>query len=247
VRPVALRFTGRDATSGVARCTAPTYAGPDGVAAPVRGACTDVAGNVSPPATFPLSYDGTVPAIRLRAIPADGRAVVRWRTSPDTHLVVLRRADARRPAKERVVLRSDTGAARRGYADRSVRNDRRYLYRLSVFDRAGNVAVARATVRPGRRLLSPAPAARLRAPPRLSWTAIDGARYYNVQLFRAGRKILSAWPRAPHLQLESRWVHAGLRERLIPGLYRWYVWPGVGPRAHNRYGPRVGTRLFRVR
>jgi hypothetical protein len=29
-------------------------------------------------------------------------------------------------------------------------------------------------------------------------------------------------------------------------VYRWYVWPGVGPRSANRYGPVLGGSTFTV-
>jgi hypothetical protein len=29
-------------------------------------------------------------------------------------------------------------------------------------------------------------------------------------------------------------------------VYRWYVWPGFGPRSANRYGKLLGTRKFVV-
>ena len=44
--PSAVSFSGTDATSGVASCSASTYAGPDSASAQVPGTCTDVAGNV---------------------------------------------------------------------------------------------------------------------------------------------------------------------------------------------------------
>jgi hypothetical protein len=100
-----------------------------------------------------------------------------------------------------------------------------------------------------RRLLGPANGAVLRLghPPLLEWTPVRGARYYNVQLFRAGRKILSVWPVRPHYQLERRWKYAGKPRHLAPGKYRWLVWPGFGPRSKNDYGRRIGPGTFEVR
>jgi hypothetical protein len=100
-----------------------------------------------------------------------------------------------------------------------------------------------------RRLLGPANGAVLRLghPPLLEWTPVRGARYYNVQLFRAGRKILSVWPVRPRYQLERRWKYAGKPRHLAPGKYRWLVWPGFGPRSKNDYGRRIGPGTFEVR
>ena len=57
---------------------------------------------------------------------------------------------------------------------------------------------------PGRRLLSPANGATVDGPPMLRWTEVHGARYYNVQLLRDGRKLLSAWPGEPRFKLDGR-------------------------------------------
>ena len=51
----------------------------------------------------------------------------------------------------------------------------------------------------------------------LRWTKVRGARYYNVQLLRDGRKLLSAWPGRPRFKLERAWRFNGHRFRLKPG------------------------------
>ena len=58
--------------------------------------------------------------------------------------------------------------------------------------------------------------------------------------------MLSAWPRRAALQLKKEWRFRGKQRRLKAGEYRWYVWPGEGPRAANRYGARIGRRSFTV-
>ena len=94
------------------------------------------------------------------------------------------------------------------------------------------------------RLLSPTAGARLDSPPRLRWTPVDRATYYNVQLWRGGRKILSAWPARTRFQVGTRWSFRGQSYRLTAGRYRWYVWPGFGPRSNARYGTLIGKRTF---
>jgi len=44
-------------------------------------------------------------------------------------------------------------------------------------------------------------------PPRLSWAKVRKARYYNLQLFKGRKKILSTWPKRASLKLKStfRW------------------------------------------
>ncbi|HEV3478929.1 MAG TPA: hypothetical protein VG144_05720 [Gaiellaceae bacterium] len=61
--PIAVGFTGGDATSSVDSCEpAKTYAGPDNPAAAVSGTCVDKAGNVGS-GSLPLKYDSTVPQV----------------------------------------------------------------------------------------------------------------------------------------------------------------------------------------
>jgi hypothetical protein len=92
-----------------------------------------------------------------------------------------------------------------------------------------------------------APATQFASLPLLRWRPVHGAHYYNVQLFRGGKKILSAWPVRPRLQLQKSWSFHGHRYRLTRGRYRWYAWPGFGPRAAGRYGRliRAGTFYFK--
>jgi hypothetical protein len=61
-RPLALQVSGTDATSGVASCASPSYAGPDSASRELVGTCVDRAGNTSAPATATIKYDATAPA-----------------------------------------------------------------------------------------------------------------------------------------------------------------------------------------
>lgn len=61
--PVAASFSGQDAVSGIAGCSAPTYSGVDSAAAALSGTCTDVAGNTSAGASVGFRYDATAPAV----------------------------------------------------------------------------------------------------------------------------------------------------------------------------------------
>jgi Ca2+-binding RTX toxin-like protein len=101
----------------------------------------------------------------------------------------------------------------------------------------------------GRRLIAPPDRTIVRTgrPPLLRWTAVRGARYYNLQLFRNRRKVLSAWPSQPRYRLKPRWRYRGERHRLAPGRYHWLVWPGFGPRSRADYGKRMGPSTFDVR
>jgi hypothetical protein len=80
----------------------------------------------------------------------------------------------------------------------------------------------------------------------LAWRAVKKARFYNVQVYRRGRKILSVWPLRTRLRMHSRWTYNGRTERLRSGLYAWVVWPAFGTRANPRYGKMVGMSRFRI-
>jgi hypothetical protein len=95
-------------------------------------------------------------------------------------------------------------------------------------------------------LLAPRSGARVTKPPLLVWRRVTRAGYYNVQLFRGKRKILSAWPTRARLRLQARWKFAGRVRRLTPGAYRWYVWPGYGVPSARNYGQLLGQSSFVV-
>jgi hypothetical protein len=244
-RPVAIGFTGNDLASGLESCTSLTYGGPDSEAASVHGTCVDRAGNVSAPFGFGLRYDATPPRLTaLSATTGDRRVVLRWTATGGAEAIEVLRSPGLEGAAASVVVRG--GGVR--FADTRVRNGRRYTYEVRAVDAAGNVASRAVRAVPRRRLIAPGPGAIVdaAAPPLLRWTPVRGARYYNVQLFRDGRKVLSAWPGRARLQIKHAWSHGGTRVRFGPGTYRWHVWPGRGARAKADYGARIGIRKFVV-
>ena len=72
------------------------------------------------------------------------------------------------------------------------------------------------------------------------------ARFYNVQLFRRGVKILSLWPTRPRLKLRRQWTYKGRLRRLRTGQYAWAVWPAFGAAKNPRYGRILGISSFRI-
>jgi hypothetical protein len=264
--PVRFDIQATDETSGIADCPSVVYGGPDSATASFSAGCTDLAGNSSS-RVFGLKYDSTAPAVpELKATPGDGSVALSWRRGADVESVVVARTPGLGSDQATVVFQGPGST----FIDSRVNNGVRYTYEVRVRDPADNANSDTATVVPNasagppgfdapqapgategprRGLISPGPGAILRAgrPPLLRWLPVRGARYYNVQLFRKGRKILSVWPTRPRYQLKRRWTYQGKLRRLIPGKYRWLVWPGFGPRSKADYGRRMGPSTFYVR
>jgi large repetitive protein len=93
-------------------------------------------------------------------------------------------------------------------------------------------------------LYAPPAGARLTTPPLLAWRAVPKARFYNVQLYRKGRKILSVWPHKPRLRLRRQWTYKGRRYRLRSASYTWIVWPAYGSPARPHFGRMLGKSSF---
>jgi hypothetical protein len=241
-------WTGSDATSGIASCTSTPYSGPDGASITLSGTCTDKAGNVSAVAPFVFNYDSTPPVLSdVTARPADAGARLAWDASGASRIMVTRNSGSARTAQTGVVY-DGTGA---GFSDTGLKNGAKYTYIVQAFDPAGNSASDSVAVTPNaaastEHLLSPGFQSRLSRAPMLRWREIRRASYYNVQLFRKGKKILSVWPTKPRYQLKSVWRYRGKRHRLVAGTYWWYLWAGYGHRSEHRYGKLLGRRSFTV-
>lgn len=241
--PVTVTFAGTDATSGIASCTPPVkYKGPDNGAVNLTGTCTDQAGNQST-AAFAFKYDSTPPKVSDVQTAVTGNAVtVSWDRSRDTALATVLRAPGRGKQKVSVVYHGPASQFR----DTSVRAGVTYHYTVATTDAAGNDARAKVAASL-RQLFFPAPGARVRAGATLAWMASPSASYYNLQLFRGGKKVLSTWPATAHFRLPKAWTFAGHRYSLERGKYTWYVWPGHGARSLAHYGKLIGSSSFTVR
>jgi hypothetical protein len=212
---------------------------------------------------FELRYDTKPPTLgRIRAEITKRGVVLRWRASKDTHSFAVLRRPGLRGSKPTTVYAGRATA----FTDRRMKSGVKYHYTVAAYDEAGNAAVKGVLVKPDGSvakagateptankpaaakpaLTRPAVGARVTAPPLLGWRAVPRATYYNVQLYRGGRKILTVWPSATTFRLQRSWRYDGRTYRLTPGVYRWYVWPGFGPRSETRYGKLLGTRTFVV-
>jgi hypothetical protein len=72
----------------------------------------------------------------------------------------------------------------------------------------------------------------------LGWQASRGAVFYNVILWRDGKRVLDLWPRRPELSLAGR--------RLTPGTYRWFVYPALADARGRRYGSLVASGIVKI-
>jgi len=189
----------------------------------------------------------------LRLTPGNHSLTLTWDvpTADDFDHVVVLRAISQLDQTEKPVFRGDKSVT--SFTDRKLRNDLEYRYLVVSYDEANNRSVGVAIVGVPRapKLIRPAQAERVSAPPLLTWVPTPSADYYNVQLIRLiGKtktvKILSVWPAKARFQLTASWIYDKKRFVLTPGRYRWFVWPGFGPRKDADYGTGLGQSLFVV-
>src|SRR4051812_46611075 len=199
------------------------------------------------PAVWAWTVDTTPPApARPRATIRYGHLTISWGklTTLGANIIALYRSTSEKQPASQEVYRGDAAT----YVDKHFRNGAFHRYRAITVDAAGNAsAPADFEVGPDALLISPKDDARLRAPLHLRWRGALHATYYNAQLFRAGRKILSAWPRTPRMTVQKHWKFDGRPYTLKPGRYTWFVWPGFGALALGHYGQLLGHSTFSVR
>jgi hypothetical protein len=242
--PLAIRWFAADALAGIGSCTSVTYGSPGATGGRLLGACSDRAGNRSATQPFTLRYDEAPPSLKAFSLKALDKVVaLRWRVTGATELRLTRSTNTGAAAPTDVY--SGTGST---FADRKVKNYVRYEYTLAASDPAGNTVQRSGFATPLPVLYAPRPGAHLgvNSSPLFAWKAAKKARYYNVQLWLQGRKVGSWWPGRARLRLRSRWQMNGEPERLRPGAYTWYVWPGRGARRLGRYGSLLGKSTFVV-
>ncbi len=243
--PTTVGFTGVDTgssgvtVSGLDTCSRVAYAGPDSPTASVMGTCRDVAGNESASTPFTFAYDATPPLLSPpTADIGDGMLRVRWSGSDPVSIT-------RTPGRSGKATSEVFRGLGRAYVDGSAINGVAYRYTVTSTDPAGNVVARDVSAVASRRVLGPAKGTTITGPTTISWSEINGASYYNVQVFRGKRKVLSTWPKAPAFRLRRSWRYLGRTQRLSDGPYSVYVWPGFGPLRQQRYGRIIGVTSFR--
>jgi hypothetical protein len=226
--PVGVTFAG-SSFSGIASCASPAaYSGPAASNATVGGSCTDNAGKVAN-ATVSFKYDGIAPAI-AGATASRSPDYKGWYTHPVSFTFKGMDSGSGIKACQTVTYSGpDSGWVGGG-----------------CWDQAGNYSKVEVWVPYLPDVVKGAAARVASVPLLLHWKAKSHASYYNVQIYRAGRKVLSKWPSRTSLFLSQSWRFDGHRFRLKPGHYHWYVWPGYGSRAADRYGRRIVSATFTV-
>ncbi len=230
--PVAIRWSGTDATSGIAGCSSVTYHGPDSGAATASGTCTDKAGNRAT-APIHLAYDATPPVLGNVSEQSTAAAdVLGWTSSSTSDRIVIQRKIRGHKASTTVF----DGVADT-FADKTIRPGNEYLYSVRSIDQAGNASSVTSIAGPPKILTlhKTSYVVHAAANPILRWGRVRGATYYNLQLFRGSKRIFSAWPTMHQTGIPASWTWSGHRFRLTPGQYRWYVWAGLGARKLARY------------
>jgi hypothetical protein len=241
--PVTFSFHGSDVTSGNTTCGTATYSGPDDGTAQVTGRCTDAAGNAASKAVA-FKYDSSAPAkSKVFAVPANKSVSLSWAPPSDGESFLVKRTPAIGAPVATVVYRG----TKHDYLDTGVKNGAKYNYTVTTIDPAGNSSDAMISSVPDGSTLRPFIDSEMTQPPLLTWKKVRRATYYNVQVFKGRKKVLSIWPRTPKLQLKSSWRYRGHKYKVSSGLYRWYVWPGLGRLAAHRYGALVGSSTFRIK
>jgi hypothetical protein len=223
----------------------------------VRG--TDAAGNTDtspashswtvnvagPPGPPPVDRTPTGNVSQVKKVVRYRLLTLRWKkpAAPDfDHVVVRVGKNPRRTPRTQVYRGPGTT-----YANRRFQNGTYHRYAITSYDRAGNASRRVSVVVPASALLgAPRVGARVASPPLLDWASVPKATFYNVQLWIGSRKILTAWPTRSSFKLRRAWAYRDGINRLKRGSYRWYVWPGFGPRSKFRYGHVLGNSSFVV-
>jgi fibronectin type 3 domain-containing protein len=211
----------------------------------------DKVGNVSMPGetstiSVPSTLDRTPPKAptTLRAVVSNGQITLSWKNPKADFAgvsVILNAKRAPRSARDGSVVYHGSGAKVRIKMPKLSAGK---LVRFAVFaaDKAGNTSpAARTTVLvPKPSAVSLAPNGKLSGDPNLTWNAVTGATYYNVQVFegtQASRRVGISWPTV------TKWTLPG-KDMKKGKVYTWYVWPGIGAKSAANYGKLIGKVTF---
>jgi fibronectin type 3 domain-containing protein len=211
----------------------------------------DAVGNVSLAGkaagiSIPSTLDKTPPnaVTALHAVVANGQISLKWK-NPTADLatvsVIWNSKRAPRSSRDGNLVYRGTGAK----VTLKVPNlsaGKQMRFAVFAADKVGNVSpAARATIivpRPSQ--VSLAPHGKLSGNPNLTWNAVTGATYYNVQVFegtQAAKRVSISWPAVTKYTLQGNTMKKGKT-------YTWYVWPGIGRKSAAKYGKLIGKVTF---
>jgi hypothetical protein len=175
---------------------------------------------------------------RARSAGAPVTLTLRWVNPDPTNiasvLVVLNLDHApKRPSDGTKIyrgLRTSTGVTMRA-------GDTGFLA-LYTYAKGGTVSAPARTKVSLRSLipLRPLTGSVLHSVPLLTWQAKKDSAYYNLQIYRNGKRVLVAWP-----------SHASYRPPasvLVPGTYVWYVWPALRNGGSATFSSLIGRATF---
>ncbi|MDX6579445.1 MAG: hypothetical protein QOJ47_994, partial [Gaiellales bacterium] len=211
----------------------------------------DNVGNVSMPGetstiSVPSTLDRTPPKAptTLHAVVSNGQITLSWKNPKADFAgvsVILNAKRAPRSARDGSVVYHGSSAK---VTVKMPKLSAGKLVRFAVFaaDKAGNTSpAARTTVLvPRPSAVSLAPNGKLSGDPNLTWNAVTGATYYNVQVFegtQASKRVGISWPTV------TKWTLPG-KEMKKGKVYTWYVWPGIGAKSAAKYGKLIGKVTF---
>ena len=213
----------------------------------VQPAAAPPTGQPAPPAPVAAKpLDRTAPGnvIGLSVTISGRTALLRWHLPSDADFDHLQISRARGNTKPVVIYKGKAIS----FTDHRLVSGIQYRYLIVSVDKTGNQSIGVAALATARRIMLYAPGigARVSTPVILRWRPSVKSSFYNVQLYRRGKKIFSSFPGGAKLIVPSKWKYGGRAFILTPGRYDWYVWPARGTRRKPLFAPLEGFSAFTV-
>ena len=82
-------------------------------------------------------------------------------------------------------------------------------------------------------------------PVSLSWSAVAGAKLYDVIVWQGTTRVLDLWPTTTHVTVPATWTYRGVTyTRSAATHYLWFVYPAFGSKSSLTYGALVKSGSF---